>query len=61
MKKIALVMSIATMIASVAFAGNEKDKKSCSKSEKKSCCSKSKSASCEKKSDETPKTEQKPQ
>lgn len=61
MKKLALALSFATMVASVAFAGNEKEKKSCSKSDKKSCCSKSKSASCEKKSEDAPKIEQKPQ
>ncbi|TAG55444.1 MAG: hypothetical protein EAZ06_00990 [Cytophagales bacterium] len=56
MKKLALALSLATIVASVSFAGNEKDKKSCSKSDKKSCCSKTKSASCDKKSEEAPKT-----
>lgn len=60
MKKLALALSLATLVASVSFAGNEKEKKSCSKSDKKACCSKSKTASCEKKTEEAPKpTEQK--
>jgi hypothetical protein len=59
MKKSILLLSAMAIMISTAYAGGDKDKKSCSDSEKKSCCSsKKKDASSEKKS-ETNKTEEK--
>ncbi|MDX2189640.1 MAG: hypothetical protein SFY32_07235 [Bacteroidota bacterium] len=62
MKKVLIALSLVSFLGTTALiAGNDKEKKACSTSDKKSCCHKKKDASCGDKKTDEKKTEEKPQ